>query len=79
MGELTRIIPRMGLKRAEASKIVLQLMKKYEDSLPAPDKGKRFDECYDVVTCTPTKEWLDIYEKGKRELTDLGINYNLLI
>ena len=79
MGELTRIIPRMGLKRAEASKIVLQLMKKYEDSLPAPDKGKRFDECYNVATCTPTKEWLGIYEKAKKELVNLGIDYDKLI
>ncbi|MFX1516685.1 MAG: monomethylamine:corrinoid methyltransferase [Promethearchaeota archaeon] len=63
-----------GMKRADANELVKQLVHKYDQKLANPPLGKRFQECYDVTTVKPSKEYLDIYTQVKRELQELGLN-----
>ncbi|MEM2739042.1 MAG: monomethylamine:corrinoid methyltransferase [Candidatus Bathyarchaeia archaeon] len=38
-----------------------------------PQKGKTFQECYDLKTLTPSREYIELYEKAKKEYADLGL------
>lgn len=62
-----------GMSRAQANEIANKILPKYEDKLNTPPKGKSFTECFDIKTLEPTKEWLDIYLRIKKELIGLGI------
>jgi methylamine--corrinoid protein Co-methyltransferase len=66
-----------GMKRQDANEIVKTLSAKYEDIIKAkkPPFGKRFEECYDTETITPSKEYLEIYEKVRKELEELGVQF----
>ena len=64
-----------GMSRDAANNIANALLKKYED-VQAKKKapmGKKFQECYDIKTLTPGKEYLELWEKVKKELEDLGV------
>ena len=37
------------------------------------NKGKRFDEAYDMETVTPIPEWEAMYVEVKEELRTMGI------
>jgi len=68
----------VGLKREDANEMVKTIMAKYEDILPpkgTPPVGKKFQECYDVQTVTPTKEHEDLYKKVKKELENIGLAF----
>lgn len=62
-----------GMSRREANRIAKALIPKYEGMLWDPPIGKSVRDCYDLETLTPSKEWLDIYFKVKRELIELGV------
>ena len=62
-----------GMTRKQVNEIAKVLIPKYEDKLREPPAGKRFQDCYDLETMEPTKEWLDIYLKVKREIIELGV------
>ena len=50
-------------------------MKRYEANLD-PDKapeGKGFEELYNLQTLTPRPEYLEIYNRVKKDLRDLGM------
>jgi methylamine--corrinoid protein Co-methyltransferase len=74
-GELCKVVPKSGLKRQVANEVVLELVKKYEDKLMNPPKGKLFTECYDIPKIKPSSEWLEIYSRVKKELEDLGVDF----
>ena len=60
----------------EANRLVNYCLDKYMDRMDAHtlhEGGKRFDECYDVETCEPTQEYLDLYNKVKNELREQGL------
>ena len=40
-----------------------------------PQKGKTFQECYDPKTVMPSKEYVEIYEKKKKEYKDMGMKF----
>jgi methylamine--corrinoid protein Co-methyltransferase len=65
-----------GMKRGDANELAKELVKKYEDKFKDPPLGKTFDECYDIKTMRPIKEWFEIYEKVKKELENLGVNFS---
>ena len=50
------------LTRQEADGIVKKLVKKYEKKLKPIEKGKPFQDCYDLETVQPTAEWQGMYE-----------------
>lgn len=74
-GELLKAI--VGLKPADANDIVKKIIPTYEEYLKRPPIGKPFQECYNVKTLKPTKEWEDVYNKVKKELIDLSVPLDL--
>jgi methylamine--corrinoid protein Co-methyltransferase len=61
------------ITRTDANELVKGILAKYEDKLGNAPLGKTFQECYDLKTITPTKEYSDLYESVKKELRDMGI------
>ncbi len=59
-----------GLSRKEANGIVKALLEKYEDRLPNPPIGKRYQDCYDMATGKPDKEFMEFYREIRQEMTD---------
>jgi len=59
-----------GMSRKEASRIVNALLEKYEDKLPNPPLGKKYQDCYDVASGKPNKECLELYREVRQEMTD---------
>ncbi len=75
MGEVARAATKLKLE--DANEIVKKLNAKYQDNIDN-DKiplGKTFQECYDTATLTPSKEYVEIYSKVKKELEDLGLEF----
>jgi methylamine--corrinoid protein Co-methyltransferase len=64
-----------GMKRTEANELVKQIFLKYNQKLENPPLGRRFQECYDVTTINPSKEYNNVYTKVKNELQDLGLKF----
>lgn len=66
-----------GMKRDDANEMVKQIVQKYEGDVTKDGGpwGHTFDEMYDLKTLTPRKEFLDLYDKVKRELEDLGLEF----
>ncbi|MFQ5820930.1 MAG: monomethylamine:corrinoid methyltransferase [Candidatus Heimdallarchaeota archaeon] len=71
------IVAEAGMKREDANEIVQKLLVKYEDNIPNAPIGKHFSECYDITTVTPSKEYLELYDKKKKELEDMGFDFSL--
>jgi methylamine--corrinoid protein Co-methyltransferase len=63
------------LKRSDVNEIVKKILPKYENNFENAPLGKTFEECYDLETLEPTKEYQEIYGKVKAEFRDLGIDY----
>ena len=65
------------LNRAEANEIVKTILAKYEDRIVAKNIpiGKKFQECNDLKTLKPSKEYLELYDKVKKELEGLGLEF----
>jgi len=64
-----------GMTRKEANEIVKKLLEKYEPSLSAPNKGRTYQECFDLKTNQPDGEYRRLYDKVKKELSLLGVNF----
>ncbi len=64
-----------GMKRAEANELVKYLLSKYEEKLPTPPSGKKFQECYNLKTIQPTPEHNKIYSDVKNDFLDNGLNF----
>ena len=59
-----------GMSRKEANRITIALLEKYEDKLRTPSVGKKYQECCDVVTGVPNKEFIELYREVRQEMTD---------
>jgi methylamine--corrinoid protein Co-methyltransferase len=66
----------LNLTRQEASELIPQIMKGYIDTLTTPNRGRPFNEVYDVETVQPTAEWLDMYYTVKEEVSKLGLKFD---
>ena len=67
----------LGIKRENANGMLNDLLAKYEKQIEtntAPP-GKRFQECYNLETLKPSREYLEIYDKVKTELEDMGLEF----
>jgi len=76
--EVGHVFARQGITRKEASKIVKKILELYEKDIPNAPVGKSFRECYDIVRVKPTDEYLKLWEKGKKRLGELGLDFKLL-
>jgi methylamine--corrinoid protein Co-methyltransferase len=63
----------VGMSRKEANRICLDLVGRYEKDLPNPPAGKRFQDCFDIQTSTPTQEYRNFYKTMKKKIHDLGV------
>jgi len=65
----------IGMKRTEANEIVNTLLPKYENNLDNPPKGKKYQECYDIKTLEPSREFTELYGGIKKELAGYGLKF----
>jgi len=66
-----------GMKREDANEIVKILLPKYVDKVADPPQGLKYQECYDIRTGKPSKKGLEVYAKVKKELKELGLEFNI--
>lgn len=59
-----------GMSRTEANEIVKGLLAKYEENLQEPPEGQRYQDCFDVETGTPSREFVELYKEVKREMVE---------
>jgi len=71
MGEAA--IATTGMKVSDVNEILDRLIRSYEMEFPHPQKGKRFQDCYDLKSITPTDEHMEVYENAVHILKELGI------
>jgi len=64
-----------GMKRDEANEIVKRLLLKYEGNIDNPPQGKRYQDCYNIKTLEPSRRYVELYEKAKKELTGYGLKF----
>jgi len=68
-----------GVKRDLANHVADEMLKKYEHRITRDSDGgplgHTFDEVYDLKTLKPRQKFLDVYEKVKAELEDLGLDF----
>ena len=64
-----------GMETGKINAILDKLVGMYEKDYKTAPKGKPFQECYDVVSLTPTQEYLDVYDEAVKILTELGLDY----
>jgi methylamine--corrinoid protein Co-methyltransferase len=71
MGEVARAAS--GMDITEVNDILHKLIPLYEKNYATAPEGKRFQECYDVATVTPTDEYVQVYEGARKKLEELGL------
>jgi len=64
-----------GMKREDANEIVKHLESLYKDKLSDPPSGTRYQECFDMKTGKPSPRCVETYNKVKRELEELGLEF----
>lgn len=67
-GETGHAVSRSRMNREEVNQLVKKLLPRYEEAIPQAPKGKKFSECYDLDTVTPTYEYVELYDKIKNEV-----------
>ena len=60
----------VGMSRKEASAIVDTLLNEYEEQLPNPPRGQKYQECFDIVTGKPNKQFVTLYREIKGKMAD---------
>ena len=65
------------MNRENANEIVKHLVGSYKGYVTKDGGpiGYTFDEIYDLKTLTPRQQFLDTYEKVKKEIEDLGVDF----
>ena len=72
MGEAARCAA--GQKVSDMNETIQNLLDIYQPKYANPDLGKTFQECYDVTTVKPTKEYLEVYDKALQTIRDAGLD-----
>jgi len=66
------------MSRKDANELVKKILPKYEDKIREAPIGKTISECYDMERVEPTQEYLGLYDKIKKEVSSLGLDYSTL-
>ncbi len=64
-----------GMTRDEANEIVRKLLATYEDRVEDAEKGRPYQECYDPRTARPEPWYMDMYNKVRDEVAELGVKF----
>jgi methylamine--corrinoid protein Co-methyltransferase len=62
-----------GMTRKQANEIARVILPKYEKDLPSSDKGLSIYECYDLKKQHPLPNYIELYNRVRNELIDLGM------
>jgi|LFRM01.1.fsa_nt_gb methylamine--corrinoid protein Co-methyltransferase len=62
-----------GMTRRDANEVAKKVLPKYEDKLRSPEKGLSVYECYDLKNQRPLPNYVEIINKVRNELIDLGM------
>ncbi len=73
MIEVSDATLKAGLKRGDGGELLKKMTKPLEGRNSAP--GKTIQECYDLVHHRPSAEYAAIYDRVKKGLTDLGLEF----
>ncbi len=73
--EVGHAVANMKLTRQEANGLLLKVLARYEDRIADAPLGSEFQECYDVATSLPRREYLDLYSRVRNELAALGLEF----
>ena len=71
MGETA--IATAGMKISTVNEILDRLIGSYESEYHHPPKSKRFQDCFDLKTVTPSDEYISVYENSINLLNELGL------
>lgn len=71
--EVAHAVP--GMTRKEANLLVNKLLDHYERRISNPPRGKTYSESYDVKTGKPMPENQELYDRMKKEISGLGVNF----
>jgi methylamine--corrinoid protein Co-methyltransferase len=63
------------INRAQANGLVSRLLEKYETQIETAPSGSRYQDCYDVVSGKPSKDYVRLYDEVKEELARMGIHF----
>ena len=63
-----------GMKISDVNEVLNKLIPLYEAHYTDAPAGKKFQECYDVTTVRPTKEYLEVYDKAVATLRGIGLD-----
>ncbi len=73
MGEAAHAVA--GMDTHEVNELLNKLVGMYEVNYKTAPTGKKFQECYNVETLTPTQEYVDVYNEAVDILRGLGLTY----
>ena len=73
MGEAAHAVA--GLDTHDVNVLLDNLVAMYEKDYKTAPEGKKFQECYDVKTITPSDEYVQVYEEAVDALRSLGLTY----
>jgi hypothetical protein len=62
-------------KREEANTMAQKIYKKYSHQVETPPKGQAVTECYNTQTMTPKPNYLALYRRVKKDLSNTGFEF----
>lgn len=78
-GRITAEIAHAGAKfnPADMNDFCVELAKSYTETITSgkAPAGKKFYECYNLKTLEPSQEFVDVWNKTKTKLTDMGLDF----
>jgi methylamine---corrinoid protein Co-methyltransferase len=76
--EAAHIVARSGMSRSDVNKVVKKIAAIYEKDIPNAPLGKKFREIYDMERVTPLPEYVEVLQKIRNNLAELGLDYSVL-
>lgn len=62
----------VGMSRTQGNELAKELLEKYEDKLDDAPIGTKYQDCYDIETGLPCREYVDLYGQVVEELRAMG-------
>jgi methylamine---corrinoid protein Co-methyltransferase len=66
-----------GVELDRINPMLDKLVGLYENNFKTAPKGKTFQECYDVATLRPNKEYLDVFDKALKAMKEIGFEFKI--
>ncbi|MCH8120105.1 MAG: monomethylamine:corrinoid methyltransferase [Planctomycetes bacterium] len=62
----------VGMSRTQGNELAKELLEKYEDKLDDAPIGTKYQDCYDIETGLPCREYVELYGQVVEELRAMG-------